>query len=96
MSMAVGICTVVLRLAGNGSLKGKRGVIKSVMARLRGEFNIAVAEVDSQGDWQRATLGMVTVSADRTYAHGLLERAVRWIEESRPDVILLDYQIEWY
>jgi uncharacterized protein YlxP (DUF503 family) len=94
--MFVGVCTIVLRLAGNDSLKGKRSVIKSVMARLRGEFNVAVAEVDTQDDWQRATLGMVTVSADQSYAHGLLERAVRWIEETRPDVILVDYQIEWY
>ena len=93
--MVVGICTVTLRLPGNGSLKGKRGVLKSLMARLRQEFNVSVAEVDSHDDWQRAVLGIACVSTDVAYAHGLLERAVQWIESNRPDVQLLDYQIEW-
>jgi len=93
--MFVGICTLTLHLPGNGSLKGKRRVIKSIMARMRQEFNISVAEVDSQDSWQRAVLGVACVSPDQAYAHGLLERAVRWLEESRLDVQLVDYEIEW-
>lgn len=93
--MVVGVCTVVLRLPGNGSLKGKRSVLQSVIAHLRQEFNVAVAEVDAQDDWQQAALGIVTVSNDQAYAHRLLERAVQWIERHRPDVFLVDYQIEW-
>jgi hypothetical protein len=34
------------------------------------------------------------VSSSASYAHGLLERVVQWIESHRPDVELLDYQIE--
>jgi uncharacterized protein len=93
--MVVGICTITLHLAGDGSLKGKRRVLKSTMARLRQEFNVSVAEVDAQDNWQQAVLGMVCVSNDASYAHGLLERAVGWIEANRPDVELLDYQIDW-
>jgi len=93
--MIVGICTITLRLPGNGSLKGKRGVLKSLTARLRQKFNVSVAEVGSNDDWQQAVLGVACVSSDAAYAHGLLERAVQWIEASRPDVQLLDYQIEW-
>ena len=93
--MVVGVCTLVLHLPGNGSLKGKRRVIKLVMARLRREFNVSIAEVDSQDNWQQAVLGMTCVSSDQAYAHGLLERAVKWVEESRLDVQLVDYEIEW-
>ena len=92
--MHVGVCTIDLRLPGNGSLKGKRRVVKSIVTRLTREFNVSVAEVDDQDLWQRAVLGVACVSSSASYAHGQLERVVRWIEEQRFDVELLDYVIE--
>jgi len=92
--MVVGVCTISLRLPGNGSLKGKRRVVKSIIARLRREFNISIAEVDEQDSWQRATLGVVCVSTSAGYAHGLLTKVVNWIEANRPDVPLVDFGIE--
>lgn len=96
MSMVIGVCTLTLHLPGNGSLKGKRSVVKSILARLHNEFNLSVAEVDAQDVWQKAVLGLVCISTDRDYAHGLLERAVQSVETNRPDVEILDYAIEWY
>jgi uncharacterized protein YlxP (DUF503 family) len=92
--MHIGVCTIELRLPGNGSLKGKRSVIKSMVTRIGREFNVSIAEVDAQDAWQRAVLGVACVSSSASYAHGLLERVVQWIESHRPDVELLDYQIE--
>lgn len=92
--MHIGICTIELRLPGNGSLKGKRSIIKSILARIGREFNVSIAEVDAQNLWQRAVLGVACVSSSASYAHGLLERVVQWIETNRPDVELLTYQIE--
>jgi len=92
--MHVGVCTIDLRLPGNGSLKGKRRVVKSIVTRVTREFNVSVAEVDEQNSWQRAVLGVACVSSSASYAHGQLERVVHWIEEQRFDVELLDYQIE--
>ena len=55
MAMHVGIARVALHLAGNGSLKGKRMVVKSVAQRVRNRFNVAVAEIDTQDAcrWRR-------------------------------------------
>ena len=92
--MVVGVCTVTLYLPGNGSLKGKRRVLKSIIARLRREFNIAIAEVDAQESWQEATLGVVCVSTSANYAQGLLTRAVNWIDDHRPDAPIVDFHIE--
>jgi hypothetical protein len=92
--MHIGVCTIELRLPGNGSLKGKRRVIKSMVTRIGREFNVSIAEVDAQDAWQRAVLGVACVSASASYAHGLLERVVQWIETHRLDVELLGYQIE--
>ena len=92
--MHVGVCIIDLRLPGNGSLKGKRRVVKSIVSRVTREFNVSVAEVEDQDLWQRAVLGVACVSSSASYAHGQLERVVQWIEEQRLDVELLDYQIE--
>jgi uncharacterized protein YlxP (DUF503 family) len=92
--MHIGICTIELRLPGNGSLKGKRRIIKSVTTRVSREFNASIAEVDAQNAWQRAVLGVACVSPSASYAHGQLERIVQWIEDFRPDIELLEYRIE--
>jgi hypothetical protein len=43
--MVIGTCTIELHIPGNGSLKGKRQVIKSIIARVHNEFNVSIAEV---------------------------------------------------
>ena len=92
--MVIGLCTIELHLPASNSLKDKRSVLKSVIRRIRNEFNVSIAEVDDQDVWRSAVLGVVTVSNDRAYAHGLLTRVVNWIERNRLDADLVDYQIE--
>lgn len=91
--MIIGVCTLELEIPA-ASLKEKRGVVKSVTARLRKEFNISVAEVDRLDSWQSAVIAAVAVSNDRNYVHGLLTRVAGWVEDTRLDCVLVDYQIE--
>ena len=92
--MIVGVAVVRLYLPASHSLKDKRQVVKSVLARLRGHFEIAAAEVDDQDVWQRATLGLSCVSNEPAHAHDSLDTAIRYIEDSRPDVEITDAQVE--
>ena len=92
--MIVGICTIQLRLDGNHSLKGKRSQIKPLLARLHKEFNIAVAEVGQQDAWDAAEIGLAAVGNERAHVDRVLQQAVTWIENSRLDWQLVDYQIE--
>jgi uncharacterized protein YlxP (DUF503 family) len=92
--MVIGVCTLELNIPTAASLKDKRRIIKSVMSRLRNEYNIAVAEVDRNDSWRSAVIAVVTVSGDRDYAHGLMTRVALWIERSRLDCELVDYDIE--
>ncbi|MCC7162586.1 MAG: DUF503 domain-containing protein [Anaerolineae bacterium] len=92
--MVVGVCTIQLEVFGDGSLKGKRHVVKPILARVRNHFNVAAAEVDDLDSWQRSTLAFVCVSNDAAYAHGLLEKVIDYIERNRFDANILDYQIE--
>jgi len=92
--MIIGACIVDLHLPGNGSLKGKRSILKPLLSRLRKEFNLAAAEVDYHDVWQSAQIALVSVSTDAGHVQGLLERAVRWIEKQRPDLSVVDWRIE--
>jgi len=92
--MIIGACSVELYLPGNGSLKGKRSILKPLLARLRREFNLAAAEVARNDAWQSAEIAFVTVANDPGRAHTVLERAVRWIETHHPKVQVVDWQIE--
>ncbi len=92
--MVIGILTLELNIPAAHSLKEKRQVIKSVQARLRREFNISIAEVDRHDSHQTAVLGVACVSSDEKYAHGLLMRVVEWVEKTRLDCTLADFQIE--
>lgn len=76
------------------TLKDKRQIVKSLLARARQTFNVAAAEVDLQDVQGSASLGFVTVSESRPYALGLLERLEGWIERERPDVEIVTVEIE--
>ncbi|MBN1315616.1 MAG: DUF503 domain-containing protein [Anaerolineales bacterium] len=93
--MQVAICTIQLYLGGNGSLKGKRSRVKPILVRIRRQFNVSAAEVDQLDVWQSAVIALAAVGNDSGYLHGLMEKAVRWIETNRFDVDLVDYQIEF-
>ncbi len=92
--MNIGICRVKLRLPENGSLKGKRSVVKSVIAQVRNKFNVSVAEVDDNDVWQLATIGISCVSNDQRYSNEVLSKVVQFIANSRFDAELLDCDIE--
>jgi uncharacterized protein YlxP (DUF503 family) len=68
------------------SLKEKRGIVKSILARCRNRFNTGCAEVDRQDAPGAAVLAFVTVSPDKLIARQVLERIEEWVYEGWPDV----------
>ena len=92
--MNIGVCKVSLRLPENQSLKGKRRVLKSITSRVASKFNVAVAEVDDEDQWQLATLGICCVSNDGRHTNEVLSKVVDFIVNSHFDVEILDYEIE--
>ena len=92
--MFVGACRITLHLPASQSLKDKRQVVRSLLARLRNQFNVAAAEVDEQDLRQLAVLGLSCVSNDAQHAEEILEHAARYIEATRPDVEITDLHID--
>jgi uncharacterized protein YlxP (DUF503 family) len=92
MFTAVG--QVTLHLPDSASLKDKRQVVRSVLARLRNTFEVAAAEVARQDSWQIAVLGIAYVSGEASHAEEVIDHAVRYIEDSRPDLAVTDVQVD--
>lgn len=93
--MHVATCVITLQFYGVDSLKAKRRILKSLLSRLPRQFNVAVAEIDCHDTWQTSVICMVTVGNDPGYLHGLLEKAVTWIEDNRQDTVIERYSIEY-
>jgi uncharacterized protein YlxP (DUF503 family) len=92
--VVIGACRLQLYLPGCASLKGKRGLIKPLVARLHREFNVAAAEVEHQDVWQTAGLAIVAVGNDPRRLESELQHIVGWIEHNRPEVEVVDARFE--
>lgn len=92
--MIIASCTITLQLEAVFSLKEKRRILKSILARLPQKFNVAVAEVDHHDVWGTAVIALVTVGNNTTHLHKQLQKAVAWLEQQRPDVPIADFEIE--
>ena len=92
--MHLGVCRISLHLPESSSLKDKRQVSRSLSARIRNTFNVAVAEVEDQELWQRLTLAICCVSTDPSHANEMVSKVVEFVQESRRDLELLDFETE--
>lgn len=92
--MAIGLLTLELYLPLVEGLKDKRGVLQSMIARLRREFNVSVCEAEAQDEWTRAVLEVVCVSQTAEVAHRHLQAVANKVEHWRLDAQLFDYTIE--
>jgi uncharacterized protein YlxP (DUF503 family) len=90
----IGVCRLTLYLPESHSLKDKRQVARSLTARVRNKFNVAVAEEADNDLWQRLTLLVCAASSDGAHANEMLSQVADFVEEARPDLELLDYQVE--
>jgi uncharacterized protein len=77
-----------LRIPDSGSLKSKRHVIKGITGSVRSKFAVAIAEVDHQDLWQRATIGVSCISETAFQAEKVLREIRRHVErDDRVEVL---------
>jgi uncharacterized protein len=75
--MPIAFLTIELHIEAAQSLKDRRQVLRSLKDRLRASFNVSVAELDPSSLWNRATIGVVSVSDSRDYLDGLMKKVER-------------------
>ena len=88
------ILTIHLHLPTCASLKEKRGRIKPLMSRLRREFNLSVAEMDLQDQWQEAVIGCAMIGSGRGHLEAAMQTVANWVEGNWPDGMVVAQKIE--
>ena len=92
--MVVGTMRVVLFLPENGTIKDKRHVVKSILARVQNQFKVAAAEVEDNDNLQTAVLGIACVSNSAPHANDILQNTINFIERNVLEGGLEDYEME--
>lgn len=90
----IGTLTIHLHLPSCGSLKEKRGRIKPLMSRIQREFNVSVAEMDRQDQWQEAVIACAIIGTGRGHLEATLQAVVKWIEANWPDGMVVEEKLE--
>lgn len=91
--MPIASLMLEIRIEDAQSLKDKRQVVRSLKDKLRVSFNVSVSELEpeSQGIWNRATIGVAAISDSRDYLEGLMQKveraAVRIANNAGGDVV---------
>ena len=91
--MVVGTLSLKLAVLEAASLKDKRRVVSSIKDRLRGKFNVSVAEVGSLDRRQQAELGVAIVGNDGRFVGSCLDKVVEYVRRDR-SACLVDYEVE--
>ena len=92
--MVIGVLELDLSIPGADSLKAKRMVLRSLKDRLRRQFNISIAEVADNDQWQVASLAVVMVCNDQRFANQVLSKVVEVVEHDR-EAVLDDYHLSF-
>ncbi len=92
--MITAIARIELGLEGCRSLKDKRQIVRSIIERARVRFQVAIAEVDDQDLWQRATIGVACVSGNGAHAHEVMQKVVDFVTTANAEAEVLDSIIE--
>ncbi len=82
------VLTWELRIPGCRSLKEKRTVIRSMVDRLRRDFNVSVAESGMQDVHDRAEITVALVASEAGLADALADRVDRFVEDASHAVVL--------
>ncbi len=78
--MIVGVLKLSLVIPESHSLKGKRGVLKRIEARVSNQFNISVTECGDQDLWQSAVLGFGVVGTSQPVVQATLQKVIDFVD----------------
>jgi len=79
--MVTGLGVITFRLHDCRSLKGKRKIVKSIIAQLRNNFNVSVAEVGSNDVYQKAVIGLALVGNNRMVINSKIDKIFNLADE---------------
>ena len=78
------IATIIFRLRAPWvhSLKEKRMIVKSLIAKLRNRFNVSASEIDEQDTHQIIVIGVAAIVPHNAFADSMMEDISQFVEEN--------------
>ena len=80
--MIIATITFKLHAPWVHSLKEKRMIVKSILAKLQNRFHVSVAEIDEQDTHQIIVIGVAAIVPHNAQADSLMESISRFVEEN--------------
>lgn len=91
--MIIGVCSIKLKIYAATSLKDKRQAVKSIIGRIQSRFNVSIAEIGENDNWQISLIGFSCVTNDTNHANQVISKVLKFIDgDSRVEII--DHCIE--
>lgn len=86
--MIVGTCTLKLNIFESNSLKDKRHIIKGIIGKLQSRFNISIAEVGLNDNWQSSIIGFAVVTNDTLHANQVISNVMNFVDgDGRVEIV---------
>lgn len=92
--MIIGTCIYDMHLYSSQSLKDKRRVLKSVIERVKNKFNVSIAELDRQDNWQHAVIGIAVITNNTVHANQVLNNVTNFIENTGEEMEITNVAME--
>ncbi|MGE4589236.1 MAG: DUF503 domain-containing protein [Acidaminococcaceae bacterium] len=80
--MIIGTAEVKIYAPWVGSLKEKRMIVKSLIAKTRNKFNVSIAEIAEQDIHQVIVLGIVCVAGSVSHSDSIMDKVIGLIDNS--------------
>ena len=80
--MKIAVITFRLHAPWVHSLKEKRTIVKSLIAKLQNKFHVSAAEIDEQDTHQIAVIGVAAIVPYNAAADSLMEKISLFVEEN--------------
>ena len=94
MKAKIGILSLHLHLPGCSSLKDKRRIVKSLIAKMKNKFNVSVAEIDYLDVWQDTEIAVTVVSNNKNKSMEILQSILNWVTKQWHDGYIANDNIE--
>ena len=80
--MIIATITFKLHAPWVHSLKEKRMIVKSILAKLQNRFHVSAAEINEQDTHQIIVIGVAAIVPHNAQADSLMESISRFVEEN--------------
>ena len=86
--MKIAVMTFRLRASWVHSLKEKRMIVKSLVAKLQNKFHVSAAEVDEQDTHQIIVIGVAVIVPHHAMADSMMDEISQFVEDNTEAEIL--------